>query len=104
MKKTVIGRDATVTFIGSIEDVPAKIDTGADASAVWASDIFVDKDGVLHYKLFDEGSPYYTGEENTTKHYSVAMVKSASGDTVMKYKVRLPIILGGRKIKANINK
>ena len=99
-QKTVIGRDAEVTFVGLAENVPAKVDTGADASAVWASDIFVDEQGILHYKLFDEGSPYYTGEEITTDDYSVAMVKSASGDIVMKYKVKLPVLIKGKRIGA----
>lgn len=99
-QKTIIGRDAKVSFVGLAEDVPAKVDTGADASAVWASDIFVDKDGILHYKLFDKGSPYYTGEEITTDEYSVAVVKSASGDVVMKYKVKLSIRINGRRIGA----
>ena len=99
-QKTVIGRDAEVTFVGLVENVPAKIDTGADASAVWASDIFVDEDGRLHFKLFDDGSPYYTGEEITTDDYSVAMVRSASGDVVMKYKVKLSIRIKGRRIGA----
>ena len=100
-QKMVIGRDAKVSFVGlaNANDVPAKIDTGADASAVWASDIFVDRDGLLHYKLFDKGSPYYTGDEIVTDAYSVAVVKSASGDVVMKYKVKLPIKIKGRKIR-----
>ena len=99
-QKTVVGRDAEVSFVGLVKNVPAKIDTGADASAVWASDIFVDKDGLLHYKLFDKGSPYYTGEEIVTDDYSVAVVKSASGDVVMKYKVKLSIKIKGRRIGA----
>ncbi|MBO4855082.1 ATP-dependent zinc protease [Candidatus Saccharibacteria bacterium] len=99
-QKTVIGRDAEVSFVGLVDNVPAKVDTGADASAVWASDIFVDKDGKLHFKLFDDSSPYYTGEEITTDDYSVAMVKSASGDTVMKYKVKLSIRIKGKRIGA----
>ena len=99
-QKTVIGRDAEVTFVGLAENVPAKIDTGADASAVWARDIFVDEQGILHYKLFDNGSPYYTGEEITTDDYSVAIVKSASGDIVMKYKVKLSIRIKGKRIGA----
>ena len=98
-QKTVIGRDAEVSFVNMVDNVPAKVDTGADTSAVWASDIFVDENGKLHFKLFDDGSPYYTGEDIVTDDYSVAMVKSASGDTVMKYKVKLSIRIKGRRIK-----
>ena len=99
-QKTVIGLDAKITFVGLANDVPAKIDTGADTSAVWASDIFVDKDGLLHYKLFGKGAPYYTGEEIVTKDYSVASVKSASGNVTIKYKVKLPIKIKRRLVRA----
>lgn len=100
-EKHIIGRDAKIDFVDLATDVPAKIDTGADGSAVWASDIFVDEDGTLHFKLFGEGSPYYTGKEITTKDYSVVLTKSASGDVVMKYRTKLSIRLKGRRIKAN---
>jgi len=99
-QKTIIGSDARVTFVGLAENIPAKIDTGADTSAVWASNIFVDKQGFLHYKLFGEDSPYYTDKEIITDDYSVAKVKSASGDIVIKFKVKLSIRLRERRIGA----
>ena len=98
--KDIIGREVAVDFSDEIKGVPAKVDTGADGSAVWASDIFVDKDHVLHFKLFDEGSPYYTGIEHTTKEYSIVKTKSSSGDKMLKYQVKLSITIEGRKICA----
>ena len=97
----IVGRDEKVDFIDHVDKVPAKIDTGADGSAVWASDIFVDKDNALHFKLFGEGSPYYTGEDISTKDFTVALTKSASGEVVMKYRVKLSIRIKGKRIKAN---
>jgi len=68
-------RDKTPTIIGSKElvdfpelgfvRVPAKIDTGADSSSIWASDI-TEQDGKLEFYLFDEQSPYYTGQKVST--------------------------------------
>jgi hypothetical protein len=94
-----IGREVTVDFGEEIKNVPAKVDTGADSSAVWASDIFVDQEHVLHFKLFDKGSQYYTGQEHTTKEYSVAMTKSSLGEKQLKYRVKLVVTIAGRKIK-----
>ena len=96
--KDIIGREVAIDFGDEIKAVPAKVDTGADSSAVWASDIFVDRDHVLHFKLFDDGSPYYTGIEHTTKQFSVAMTKSSSGDMMLKYRVKLPITIAGRSL------
>ena len=81
-RKKVIGREVAVDFGKEIRNVPAKVDTGADSSAVWASDIFVDPEHVLHFKLFGKGSKYYTGIEHTAH----------------KYRVKLRISLAGRKL------
>ena len=99
-EKTVIGREVAIDFGEKIKNVPAKVDTGADSSAVWASDIFVDPKHVLHFKLFDEGSKFYTGTEHATKDFSVAITKSSLGETALKYRVKLSINIAGRKIRA----
>ena len=57
-EKDIIGRETLVDFTENIVNIPAKIDTGADSSAVWASDIRVDENNLLHFKLFDKSSPY----------------------------------------------
>ena len=41
-QKDIIGRETRIDFGRSIQGVPAKIDTGADSSAIWASDIHID--------------------------------------------------------------
>ncbi len=97
-KKAIIGRNALVDFGDEVQNVPAKVDTGADSSAVWASDIFVDKEHVLHFKLFDKGSEYYTGVEHTARKYSVALTKSSLGNTTLKYRVKLPVTVNGRDL------
>ena len=58
----VIGSTEYVEIAG-IKDIPAKIDTGADTSSIWASQIDMDKDGILSFVLFDKKSPLYTGEK-----------------------------------------
>ena len=98
-KKKVIGREITVDF-GEIKDVPAKVDTGADSSAIWASNIFVDKDHNLHFKLFDKQSPYYTGTEHVVHEFSVAQTRSSLGEVALKYRVKIPICMAGRKVRA----
>jgi hypothetical protein len=100
VEKGIIGREVEVDFEDEAKKVPAKVDTGADSSAVWATGIFVDQDNVLHYKLFGKKSPYYTGKEHTTRSYSVAMTRSSLGEQALKYRVKIPVTIGGRKIRA----
>ena len=48
----VIGSTEYVSVAG-ITNIPAKIDTGADSSSIWASRINMTEDGVLEFVLFD---------------------------------------------------
>ncbi len=99
-KRIIIGSNARINFGKRATGVPAKIDTGADGSSVWASNIRVDKDGVLIFSLFGEGSPYYNGKVFRRTDYSAAMIKSASGHKIIKYRTHFTITLAGKKIKA----
>lgn len=95
----IIGSNTSVELLGHDVVVPAKVDTGADSSSIWASDIFVDKEGHLHFTLFDKTSEYYTGEEIIRKTFKVASVKSASGHIQIRYRTEMLVRMGGRKIR-----
>ena len=87
--------------IAGIKDVPAKIDTGADSSAIWASNIVMDENGVLSFTLFDEKSPLYTGERLESSDYSVRIVRSSHGDEQIRYRVSLPVTIMGDSFVTN---
>lgn len=101
----------TLSIIGSteyvdvahIKGIPAKIDTGADSSSIWASHIRVTKDGVLHFRLFDESSPFYTGKSFKRKDFKVAVIRSASGHEQIRYRTHLTLKLKNRRIKVLFN-
>ena len=106
-----ISNKSVLETIGSTEyvdiegcrNVPAKIDTGADSSSIWASHIEVDQEGVLHFQLFDAKSPFYTGETMKRKDFKVAVVRSSSGHEQIRYRVHLSLYLSGHRIKALFN-
>lgn len=102
-EKSIIGSTEFVNFGERAQKIPAKIDTGADSSAVWASNIHIDKDGVLKFSLFGEGSPYYDGKIFKRTDYSVARVRSSSGHEQIRYRTHFWVKLGGRKIKMLMN-
>lgn len=104
VKMVTIGRNEAVDFAGySRRKVPAKIDTGADSSSVWVSNIRVDKNGVLRFNLFGEGSPYYTGKVIKRENYKVAVVRSASGHEQIRYRTQFSLRIGGKRIRALFN-
>ena len=102
-EKSIIGSTEFVNFGERAQKVPAKIDTGADSSAVWASNIHIDKDGVLKFSLFGEGSPYYDGKLFKRTDYSVARVRSSSGHEQIRYRTHFWVKISGRKIKMLMN-
>ncbi|MDQ3123927.1 MAG: RimK/LysX family protein [bacterium] len=81
-----------------IFNIPAKIDTGADSCAVWASNI-VEKNGVLSFCLFAAGSVFYTGDSIKTTEYKTTPVKNSFGEKELRYVVKLSISIGDRRIK-----
>lgn len=101
--KAVVGRNVRVDFGRRALGVPAKVDTGADSSSVWATNIRVDKDGVLKFCLFGEGSPYYNGKVFKRTEFSVSQVRSSSGHQQVRYRTRFTITIKGRRIKAMFN-
>lgn len=105
-----ISNQPQLDIIGSIEyvkilgrTVPAKIDTGADSSAIWASDIKITKDHILKFKLFAPGSPFYTGKVIKRKDFKVAQVKSSNGQIEIRYRAPLSIAINGKRIRAQFN-
>lgn len=95
-----IGRAELIDFPKhGIIDIPARVDTGAKTSAVWASNITL-KNDELSFVLFAPGSQYYSGEIIRTKDFSETVVASSVGSPQIRFKVRLTIRLRGRLIKA----
>jgi len=102
MKKQVIGSTERIKILGR-DSVPAKIDTGADSSSIWASHIRVSRDGILRFRLFGEGSQYYTGKVIKRKDFKVASVRSSTGRSQIRYRTQFTITIGGRKVRALLN-
>lgn len=100
-KKKIIGRAENIDlptfgFFG----VPAKIDTGAKTSSIWATDV-QEQDGVLTFVLFGKGSPLYTGEQHRTVRYEKTVVASSIGAHQERYKVQIVMKVRGKRIRAS---
>lgn len=96
---SVIGKTELVSFPElALQNIPAKVDTGADSSAIWASAIKIDADGALSFVLFDKSSKFYTGQQLIADEYRRVKVANAHGAST-RYKVKLLVNIGGRKIR-----
>jgi len=101
-KLTVIGRAEKANFpeVG-IFGVPARVDTGAKTSSVWASGLKIDKKGKLNFYLFSPNSPYYAERKIRTKTFQETVVANSMGTTERRYKVRLLMRIKGKKIRGS---
>lgn len=97
----LIGRAEHVDFPNqAMRHVSARIDTGAKTSSVWATNIRVENDGKLHFVLFDKKSNHHTGSEVVTRTFTKIPVSNSTGHVQQRFKVKLLVVLKGRKIRA----
>jgi hypothetical protein len=101
MKLDIIGHSEVIDLIDyDILNVPAKIDTGADSSSIWASHI-KETDKGLKYVLFDMQSPFYTGTPIlVVKNFKRVRIINSFGQKELRYKVKLRIRVKGKIVKA----
>lgn len=98
--KAVIGRAEPIDFIvgdEEIQSIPAKVDTGAFSSSVWASDI-EEKDGQLSFVLLGKGHEAYTGEIIRTSKYQVVNIENSFGIAQKRYGTILKVRFCGKKV------
>jgi glutathione synthase/RimK-type ligase-like ATP-grasp enzyme len=103
--KGVIGRVEHIRFLDlDNQRVPAKIDTGADMSSIWVSNLDT-TNGELTFTLFGKGSPYYTGKtiEVPEGKYGITRIANSFGKRELRYVVKLRVEINGRIIKVSFS-
>lgn len=83
-----------------LTNVPARIDTGAKTSSIWASGIKV-KNGKLEFYLFDESSKYFNSRKVVRKSYEQRVIAGSTGVAEKRYVVKMLVEVKGRKILAS---
>lgn len=98
--KTTIGRAEKVTLAAMPAVlVPAKIDTGADISSIWASNCQETPEG-LQFTLFGEGSPLFTGEVLTVApgKFHTTLIANSFGTKELRYVIDLELTVLGKQV------
>lgn len=100
--KKVIGRVEKVSFpeLG-LDNIPARIDTGARTTAIWVSSA-AEKNGKLEVVFLGKKHPLYTGEVITFNSFERVMVSSSNGQTEERYKVKALVKISGKLIRARL--
>lgn len=99
-KLPIIGNSVMIK-IGKISQIPAKVDTGASVSSIWASNIQLTPDNKLQFSLFAPGHSLYTGEVLTVNDYKVRCVRNSTGQETVRYLVVLPTVIKNKRIRVS---
>lgn len=101
-KLTIIGREAKVSFpLIHASGVKAKTDTGADISSIWCGEVKKVKDK-LECVFFGPESPHYTGKKVlfNKSEYKRSHIFNSFGTGEKRYKVKMPVVINGRRIRS----
>ncbi|HEY1085659.1 MAG TPA: RimK/LysX family protein [Candidatus Saccharimonadales bacterium] len=101
LPRTTIGVSSLVDFVGykNLKQIPARIDTGARTSSLWASDVKI-KDGIASFKLFGPSSPWYTGKVVRKPIVEKRQVTSSTGHVQERDVVNFSIRMHGKRLNA----
>lgn len=100
--KAIIGRAERVDFpTAGVFNVPAKIDTGAYRTSVWATDIH-EENGELKFKLMGPESEFYSGQQCSVKNFEIVDVENSFGQKEKRYSIQFQVKVGHKKIRTNI--
>lgn len=101
--KISIGRVEKVDFPDmEMFDINAKIDTGAYSSSIHCHDIIENlEEKILSFKLLDPSHPNYNEKEIQFTDYSKVKVKSSTGVSQNRYKIKTAIKIGRKTYITN---
>ncbi|MFD3000026.1 ATP-dependent zinc protease [Pontibacter toksunensis] len=107
-EKKVIGRRELVSFPElDIDEIEAKIDTGAYTSAIHCSDIHeetkADGTKVIALDLLDPSHPKYNHKKLKFSEYDLREIKSSIGEVQERYVIRTKIKLFDETIDAEFS-
>lgn len=89
-----------IDFLGykNLKQVPARVDTGARTSSLWASNIRV-RDGIVSFRMFDQGAPWYTGKVIRRPVLETREVTSSTGHVQQRYVVAMRMRVDDKRIR-----
>jgi len=101
--KKIVGRKELISILDlELFDLDAKVDTGADSSALHCDDIEI-KDGFVHFTLLDDVHEAYHGKRMSMPLYKVKKVRSSNGQLQERPSIKVTVGFFGRTYKSVIS-
>lgn len=105
MDKQIIGKRETISIIDlELYDLDAKVDTGADSSALHCDHIDIDEaTQQVSFTLLDVVHEAYHGKRMTFPIYKIKKVKSSNGQIQERPSIKVTVEFFGKKYKSVIS-
>jgi len=102
--KKIIGKKELISIIDlDLNDLDAKVDTGADSNAIHCDDICISNDGFVHFTLLDEVHESYHGRRVKMPLHRVKKVRSSNGELQERPSIKVTVEFFGRRYKTVIS-
>ncbi|MGK7388995.1 MAG: ATP-dependent zinc protease family protein [Candidatus Cyclobacteriaceae bacterium M2_1C_046] len=99
-QKLVIGRTDKIDLPElQLIDIDAKIDTGANTSAIhyhYAEVVKKEGKEFLHFSLLDPDHPNFNDKEFFVEHFKQRLIKNSFGDSELRYIIKTEIVIFGQ--------
>lgn len=104
VSKKVIGRKELISIVDlDLVNLDAKVDTGADSSALHCDHIRLDGEGFVHFHLLDEVHPSYHGKAMKMPLHMIKKVRSSNGELQERPSIKVTVNFFGKKYKTIIS-
>jgi len=101
--KIIVGRRELISILDlNLEDLDAKVDTGADSNALHCDNIVIEND-MVHFCLLDEIHESYHGKRMSMPLYKIKKVKSSNGEIQLRPSIKVSVEFFGKKYKSVIS-
>ncbi|MDZ4715895.1 MAG: RimK/LysX family protein [Cytophagales bacterium] len=98
-----LGRNDRIDLPGlGLENIHAKIDTGAYTSSLHCSSA-AEVNGVLEFILLDEEHPEFTGTPFRVKKFKQKEIKNSFGEAELRYVIRTEVKIYGEVIRSDFS-
>ena len=92
-EKMIIGKKEKITILDlELFDLDAKIDTGADSSALHCDNIDLSQEGFVTFTLLDEIHTAYNGKRFTLPIYKTKRIKSSNGEVQIRPSIQVNVL------------
>jgi len=102
-RKKIVGRKELISIIDlELENLDAKVDTGADSNALHCDDIYIDGEEFVHFTLLDEVHEAYHGKKMIMPLHQIRHVRSSNGTLQERPSIKVNVEFLGEKYETVI--